>query len=94
MWILSYFYFYFVFLGPQHAAYGSSQARDPIGAAAAGLRYSHSNIRSEPRLWPSPQLTASWILNPLSKARDRTNVLMDISLVQLLLSWGTSWIPF
>ena len=32
------------------AAYGSSQARDQIGAAAAGLHHSHSNARSKPRL--------------------------------------------
>ena len=40
-------------------AYGSSQARSPIKAAAAGLRQSHSNIGSEPRLQPTPQLTAN-----------------------------------
>ena len=39
-------------------AYGSSQARDPIGAAAAGLHHSHSNARSKPCLWPIPQLMA------------------------------------
>ena len=37
-------------------AYGDSQARGPIGAVAAGLH--HSNTSSEPRLWPTPQLTA------------------------------------
>ena len=31
-------------------AYGGSQARGLIGAVAAGLRQSHSNARSEPRL--------------------------------------------
>ena len=39
-------------------AYGGSQARGPIGAAAAGLRHSHSNVRSEPHLRPTPQLMA------------------------------------
>ena len=29
-----------------------------IGAAAAGLHHSHSNARSEPHLWPIPQLMA------------------------------------
>ena len=38
-------------------AYGSSQARDRIGAVAAGLRHRHSNLGSEPRLQPTPQLT-------------------------------------
>ena len=34
-------------------AYGGSQARGPIRAVAAGLHHSHSNSRSEPRLWPT-----------------------------------------
>ena len=41
------------------AAYGGSQARGPIGAVATGLRQSHSNAGSEPRLQPTPQLTAT-----------------------------------
>ena len=41
------------------AAYGGSQARGPIGAIATGLRQSHSNAGSEPRLQPTPQLTAT-----------------------------------
>ena len=40
------------------AAYGGSQARGWIGAVATGLRQSHSNAGSEPRLQPTPQLTA------------------------------------
>ena len=39
-------------------AHGGSQDRGPIGAVAAGLRQSHSNARSEPRLQPTPQLMA------------------------------------
>jgi len=31
-------------------AYGGSQARGQIGAVAAGLHHSHSNVRSEPCL--------------------------------------------
>jgi len=41
------------------AAYGGSQARGRIGAVATGLRQSHSNAGSEPRLQPTPQLTAT-----------------------------------
>ena len=41
------------------AAYGGSQARGVIGAVAAGLCQSHSNAGSEPRLQPTPQLTAT-----------------------------------
>ena len=39
-------------------AYGGSQARGRIRAVATGLRQSHSNAGSEPRLQPTPQLTA------------------------------------
>ena len=39
-------------------AFGSSQARGRIGAAAAGLHLSHSNDRSKLCLWCIPQLTA------------------------------------
>ena len=48
------------FLGGAPAAYGGSQARGWIGAAAAGLHhsYSHSHMGSEPHLRPTPQLTA------------------------------------
>ena len=41
------------------AAYGGSQARGRIGAVATGLRQSHSNAESEPRLQPTLQLTAT-----------------------------------
>ena len=39
-------------------AYGGSQARGLIGAVAASLCQSQSNVGSEPRLAPTPQLTA------------------------------------
>ena len=39
-------------------AYGHSQARGQIGAAAAGLHHRHSKAGSEPHLSPTPQLTA------------------------------------
>ena len=48
---------FFLFRGAP-AAYGSSQARGLIGAVAASLRQSHSNVGSEPHLQPTPQLTA------------------------------------
>ena len=40
-------------------AYGGSQARGLIGAIAAGLHHSHSNVGSYPHLQPTPQLTAT-----------------------------------
>ena len=39
-------------------AYGGSQARGQNGAVATGLRQSHSNVGSEPRLQPTPELMA------------------------------------
>ena len=39
-------------------AYGSSQARDRIGAAATGLHHHHRNIRFGPHLQPTLQLAA------------------------------------
>ena len=40
------FFFFFCLLRAALVAYGGSQARGQIGAAAAGLHYSHSNARS------------------------------------------------
>ena len=47
-----FFFFFFFFALSQAApvAYGGSQARGRIGAVANGLRESHSNMGSEPRL--------------------------------------------
>ena len=58
------------------AAHGSSQARGPIGATAAGLGHSHSNAGSKPRLQPTPHLMATPDPDPLSEAQDRTHILM------------------
>ena len=70
------FIFYFLLFRAAPPAYGGSQARGPTGDTAAGLHQSHSNTRFEPHLRPTPQFTATQILNPLSKARDRTRNLM------------------
>ena len=52
------FFFFFLTFGAAPLAYGSSKARGGIGAAGASLCYSHSNMGSELRLRPTPQLTA------------------------------------
>ena len=57
-WIL-FFFCLFAISWATPAAYGVSQARSLIGAAATGLHQSHSNARSEPRLQPTPQLMAT-----------------------------------
>ena len=67
------------------AACGSSQARGQIGAAAASLHHSHSNIRSRPHLQPTPQLMAIPV-DPLSEARDQTHILMDTNQILNLLN--------
>ena len=91
---LSLFFFFFFFFGIFRAlsiAYGGSQARGQIGTVATGLHRSHSNARSELPLWPTPQLTATPDLNPLSKAKDQIYVLMDSS--QIHFCWATRETP-
>ena len=60
----------FAFSRAAPMAYGGSQARGLIRAVATGLHHSHSNGGSEPHPRPTPQLTATPDLNPLSKVRD------------------------
>ena len=50
---------FFAFSRAAPAAYGGSQARGQVRAVATGLRQSHSSARCEPRLQPTPQLTAT-----------------------------------
>ena len=57
---LSFFFFSFLpFSRAAPTAYGGSQARGRIGAVASGLRQSHNNAGSKPRLQPTPQLMAT-----------------------------------
>ena len=50
-------------------AYGSSQARGLMGAVAAGLCQSRSNVGSEPHLQPIPQLTATPDPQPIERGQ-------------------------
>ena len=52
------FFFFGLFAFPRAApmAYGDSQARGRIGAVAASLHHSHSNMGSKSHLQPTPQL--------------------------------------
>ena len=52
-------FFFFGLFRAALVAYGGSQARDLIGAVAASLCHSHSNVGSEPCLQPTPQLMAT-----------------------------------
>ena len=54
-----FFFFLFCLSRAAPVAYGGSQARGRIGAVAASLHQSHSNVGSEPRLQPTPQLIAT-----------------------------------
>ena len=71
--------FFFLLFRAAPAAYGCSQARRRIGATAAGKAskaIAHSKARSERDPSYDCDLHHStwqcWILNPLSKVRDRT----------------------
>ena len=76
------FCFVLFLFGAALAAYGGSQARGQIRALAAGLY--HSIAMQDPshvyNLHHSSQ--QHWILNPLSKARDGTRILMDASQIR------------
>ena len=56
-----YYYYYclFAFSRAAPAAYGGSPARGLIRAVDISLDPSHSNVASEPRLRPTPQLMAT-----------------------------------
>ena len=75
-------------------AYGGSQARSVIGAVAAGLHHSHSNLGS---IHACSLHHSSWqhrILNPVNKARDRTHNLMVLSRIRFrCTTMGTPKIP-
>ena len=49
------FFFSFGIFRATPEAYGISQAKGRIGTIAAGLCHSHSSVRSELCLWPTPQ---------------------------------------
>ena len=89
LYFIYFILFYFIWLfRATPLAHGSSQARGQIGAIAAGLYHSHSNSRSMPHLQPAPQSPQCQILNPLSKAKDQTCVLMDTG--QIHFHWATT----
>ena len=50
--------FFFNLFGTALLAYGGSQARGPIGAIATSHSHTHSSVKFERCLRPTPQLTA------------------------------------
>ena len=62
------------------AAYGSSQTRAPIGAQLQAYATAIATLDPS-RICDLPcSLWQHWILNPLSKARDQTCILMETML--------------
>ena len=81
-------FFFLFFFRVIPMACGSSQVRGWIGAAAAGLCHSHSNTRSKPRLWPTPQLMA--MLDSLTHwSRPGIQTLYSWILVGFVTRWAT-----
>ena len=72
---------WFLFFRPAPTAYGSSQARGDIRAAAASRGQSHNNARLIHICDLHHSSQQSQIFNPLSKARDQTCILLDTSQV-------------
>ena len=86
------FFFFFLLFRASLETYGSSQARDRIRARPAGL--------PQPQQYTSVSHICSlhhsswqyWILHPLSKARDRAQVLKDASQIHFHCAvMGTPW---
>ena len=76
-------------------AYGSSQARGVIGAVVTGLCHSHSNARSEPHLWPSPQLSNARSLThwPRPRIKPATSWFL-VRYISAVPWWELHWVVF
>ena len=85
------FFFFFFGLRTAPAAYRGSQARGRIGAVSTGLRHSQSHTRSEPCLWPTPQLTATPDPWPTEWGQGLACALMDTRQIRFL--WATTGTP-
>ena len=68
--ILSLLIFTVSYLYSGTCSYGRCWVRGWIGAVAGSLHHNHSNVGSEPHLWPIPQITAMpglWPAEPQRK---------------------------
>ena len=81
--IFMYLFIYLLFKATPKA-YGGSQARGPIRAAAAGLHHSHShsNSGSEPCLQSILWLMATPDPQPTEQGQDWTHILLDPSRIR------------
>ena len=75
-------YLFLLLFSATPVAYGGSQARGRMGAAASGLHHSHSNAGSSHICNLHHSSLQHQVLNPLSEARDRTCILMDTSRIR------------
>ena len=73
--VVFFFWLFLLLFRGAPAAYGISQARGQIRAAAAGIHHSHNNTGSELHLWPTPQLMA--MPDPQPTEQGQGHVLMD-----------------
>ena len=73
----------FFFFRAALAAHGGSQARGLIGAAAAGLRHSHSNVESKPSLQPTPQFMATPDPQPTEQGQGSNHILVVTNQIRL-----------
>ena len=71
-------FFAFLLFRAAPTAYGSSQPKGLIRAAAASLHHSHSNATSKPCLWPTPQLRAAQSTRTNSICRICSNIILLI----------------
>jgi len=90
------FFFFFFLFRATSATYWNSQVRGHTGAAAASLHHNHSNVGFQSCLQPHHTTShhsswQCWILNPLSKARAWTQVLIDTNWVGY--HWATMGTP-
>ena len=80
-------FFFFFFFRAAPTAYGNSQTRGQIRAAATGLHHSHSNENPSHVFNLCHSSWWRWTLNPLSGTRDQTWVFMDTSWVHYHWEW-------
>ena len=69
---------FFFSLASTPVAYGSSQARGWIEAAASGLHHSQATQELSWICYLHYSSRQCWILNPLSEARDQTCIFMEM----------------
>ena len=86
-WIYIYFFFLAFFFRATSVAYGGFQVRSLIRSVVVNQHHSHSNLGSEPHLWPTSQLTATTDPQP-TDGDQRSNPHPDSNNVSSLTCWA------